>query len=306
MKDFKPMLSSEAPSFEKLRFPLYASFKLDGIRAFVHPERGLVSRNLKPIPNRHIRAQVGSRHSWLDGELIAGDPTASDCFRRTSSIVMSEWHKDWETVRFYVFDTLELGPNEPFSSRIAHATRACNSTSGGLRAVPIFHSQIYTADQLREYEENSLKSGLEGVMLRAVDGPYKFGRSTAREGWLMKLKRFDDCEAEVLGVYEQMRNENEAHLDELGRTKRSSHLAGKVGKGTAGGLRVRAINGKFKGVEFDVGSGFDDATRQELWDKRDQLAGRSPPLVKVKYFPHGSKDSPRFPVYLGGWPQQNL
>ena len=304
MKGFKPMLASEAPPFEKLQFPLYASPKLDGIRAFVHPELGLVSRNLKPIPNADIRAQFGPALAGLDGELIAGDPAASDCFRRTSSIVMSERHKDWKTVRFYVFDTLGLGPNEPFSSRIAHATRTCHSlfTWEGLQVIPVFHTQIDKADELREYEENALKFGHEGVMLRAVDGPYKFGRSTVREGWLMKLKRFDDCEAEVLAVYEQMRNENEAHLDELGRTKRSSHLAGKVGKGTAGGLRVRAINGRFKGVEFDVGSGFDDAIRQELWDKRDQLAGRSPPLVKVKYFPHGSKDSPRFPVYLGGWP----
>jgi DNA ligase-1 len=48
------------------------------------------------------------------------------------------------------------------------------------------------------------------------------------------------------------------------------------------------------GVIFSIGSGFDDALRFTYW--------LSPPIgqiVKYKYFPSGSKDKPRFPIFLG-------
>ena len=48
---FKPMLAfSKLPDFRMLKFPLYVSPKLDGIRASMQGGR-LVSRSLKPIAN---------------------------------------------------------------------------------------------------------------------------------------------------------------------------------------------------------------------------------------------------------------
>jgi L-fucose isomerase-like protein len=47
------------------------------------------------------------------------------------------------------------------------------------------------------------------------------------------------------------------------------------------------------GVEFGCGSGFDDATRKELWEQRDSLVGK---YATVKYFDQGGYDVPRFPV----------
>ena len=57
-------------------------------------------------------------------------------------------------------------------------------------------------------------------MVRTPDSPYKCGRSTEREAWLLKIKRFEDAEAVVLGTYEGMSNMNEAGVDAFGRTKR--------------------------------------------------------------------------------------
>ena len=51
-----------------------------------------------------------------------------------------------------------------------------------------------------------------------------------------------------------------------------------------------------KGAEFRVGTGFTAAVRAELWDIRDELAGR---IAKIKSFPVGTKDRPRHPVWLG-------
>ena len=83
----KPMLATEA-DFNKLRYPVCAQPKLDGIRVVI--KNGVVySRSLKPIPNKHIQALF--RHlDGLDGELIVGNPTAHDVFQKTTSGVMSK------------------------------------------------------------------------------------------------------------------------------------------------------------------------------------------------------------------------
>ena len=50
-----------------------------------------------------------------------------------------------------------------------------------------------------------------------------------REGYLLKVKRFVDGEALVIGVTEPMHNANEAKTNELGRTARSHKKAGHGG-----------------------------------------------------------------------------
>jgi len=148
---------------------------------------------------------------------------------------------------------------------------------------------------LQHAEEHFLDQGYEGVMLRAYHGPssyYKFGRSTVKEGGLLKLKRFVDSEARVVGVEEEMANMNEATTDALGHTKRSAHAEGKVGKGRLGALICETP----EGVRFNIGTGFDAAQRELFWRERDKLIGQ---LAKYKHFPIGVKDAPRFPVFLG-------
>jgi len=49
-------------------------------------------------------------------------------------------------------------------------------------------------------------------------------------------------------------------------------------------------------VRFNVGSGFDAATRAAIWAARAGWEGR---LVMFKFFPIGSKEAPRFPIFLG-------
>jgi DNA ligase-1 len=49
-------------------------------------------------------------------------------------------------------------------------------------------------------------------------------------------------------------------------------------------------------VEFEIGTGFTAAHRQEFWEQTTSVVGR---IVKYKHFPHGAKDKPRHPVFLG-------
>ena len=98
----KPMLCATVTDISKLRYPYLASPKLDGIRCLIHNGTA-VSRNLKPIRNKYIASCLKGLPP-LDGELIVGDPTAPDCFNRTSSGVMSaDGEPDF---KYYVFDRI--------------------------------------------------------------------------------------------------------------------------------------------------------------------------------------------------------
>lgn len=280
----KPMLGI-ACDLEKLQFPLYASPKLDGIRALV-TEEGLCSRNGKLIPNDFVRAMCKDLPIGLDGELIIGKAFASDVFRITSSGIMT---KD-KIVHFtyHVFDsfTSQGGYKERYENMKPSYISATNPY---IRIVS--QNIVENLEALFKYEELYLNLGYEGVMLRYPDAPYKFGRSTVKEGALLKLKRFSDSEAIILAVEPLYTNLNEATKDNLGRTTRSSHKANLEAQDRLGALLVRDIH---TGVEFSVGSGFDDELRDELWNNNP--IGK---IIKYKYFPVGQKDKPRFPIFLG-------
>lgn len=281
----KPMLSATVEDTSSLRYPLLASPKLDGIRALVLNGE-LVSRNLKPIRNVHVWNKFSLKNlEGLDGELVLG-PHDSTVFRRTTSAVSRAMGA--EPVEFWVFDIFM--PHALFADRTAYLLE--KPWPPGVQIVP--QTWVHNPHELELYEEKCLHQGFEGVMLRHPLGMYKQGRSTLTEHGLMKLKRFDDAEAVIIDKEERMHNANVATTNALGHTERSSHQANLVGRGDLGALVVRGINGPYNGVEFTVGSGFDDAERASLWAL--DVRGRT---IKYKYFPMGSKDKPRFPTFLG-------
>ncbi|MEQ1697859.1 MAG: hypothetical protein ABL901_18660 [Hyphomicrobiaceae bacterium] len=289
---FKPMLASPAP--ETIKFPVLASPKLDGIRCIIR-DGVAFSRNLKPIPNAFIQKCLAGLPE-LDGELICGSPVGNDVWNRSNSGVMS---RDGEPdFLFHVFDHVESGP---FKDRLATARHlVADKFTPGSRLIMVPHIHIGTMDLLNTKEQQWIDDGFEGMMIRDPNGPYKFGRSTTKEGYLLKVKRFEDHEATVVGVVEQMRNENEATKDALGRTKRSTAKAGKVGKGTLGAFecefqRVSNVDGiSSSHTAFELGSGMNDAQRAEFW--------KTPPigaLVTFKCQGFTPDGMPRFPIFKG-------
>lgn len=291
---FRPMLASACTDTTKLKFPVLVSKKLDGVRCTVQGGV-LLSRSLKPIPNVHVQKLFSTLPEGIDGELIYGDPCAPTAYRDTVSIVMSD-DKPADGVRLHVFDIF-APPSVPFGVRIVHACMAVTDEENP-NVVFVDHVHVKNIKELDAYEITALEEGNEGVMIRSLDGPYKCGRSSEREGYLLKLKRFQDCEAEVVAFYELMHNDNEAFTNELGRTARSSHAENKIGLDTLGGFIVRGLNGPYEGVEFRVGNGegMTQELRKQFWNDRPALLGRT---MKVKYFPSGSKDRPRHPLWLG-------
>jgi len=280
MSTFKPMLAATVSNIYTLELPLLVSYKLDGIRATVRD--GIVySRSNKPIPNLHVQKLFGG-YEHLDGELILGDPTAKDAFKRTTSAVMS---KDGEPdVYFHAFDHTEY-PLRGYIDRIKLIP-----TGPNLAMV----SQVYATSysDILDCEGLALEAGYEGIILRSVSAPYKFGRSTLRSQGMIKLKRFTDAEAEIVGVTEMMHNNNQSYTDETGHTKRSTAKDGLEGTDLLGAFICVTKHG----VEFSVGTGLTMDERSYYWRYKEDYIGS---LLKYKYFDIGDYDVPRHPVFLG-------
>ncbi len=281
IRGFQPLLAASWKEGIPLQFPLLASVKLDGIRC-IGKGGQVLTRKLKLVPNLHVRSRLeGIGVDGLDGELIVGET-----FQATSSGIMS--HEGEPSFTYWVFDRWdEVGG---FAERYAKLVERVGR-GGVVRLVP--HRLVRDMGEMLQFEEEVVEGGGEGIMLRAPDGRYKYGRSTVREGILFKVKRFEDTEATIIGLEERMGNDNVQERDERGYAKRSTRKEGRVPLGVLGGFVVE--NPEFG--RFNVSSGaMGELMRSELWSRGDRLIGKS---IKFKYQRVGVKDKPRCPVFIG-------
>lgn len=281
------MLAIAVEDFGSIKYPVLASPKLDGIRALKINGK-LLSRSLKQIPNDFIRTTIEhTMPDGVDGELIVGTT-----FHQSSSGVMTK--EGMPDFRFELFDFVSNDLKKPFINRFNDLKEMLTSNGiAGQHFHVVAHELISSHDELIKAEQRAVDQGYEGLMLRSLSGPYKCGRSTAKEGYLLKIKRFEDSEAIIVGYEEQMHNTNEAKKNALGNTERSQAKDGMVPKGVLGTLIVKDVN---SGLEFRIGTGFTDSQRISFWLDKSSLPGR---LVKYKYQPSGIKEAPRFPTFIG-------
>lgn len=287
----KPMLAAAVKDIADLKYPVLATPKLDGIRCLVVNGKA-VSRKFKPIPNHYIRNWIEANcPEGFDGEIMI----PGQDFNTVQSQVMSQ--EGEPKFRYWVFDWVNNDLNETYLSRSDRLTQWAEndkSSSSNLPTIEILlPTEITTSNELKDFEADKITEGFEGVIVRSPDSPYKCGRSTLKEGYLLKIKRFEDSEAEIIGFEEQLRNDNELTTNELGYAKRSGHKANLVPAGTLGTLLVRDL---ISGVEFGIGTGLSDLDRIMIWATRDAVLGK---VITYKYQPAGVKDKPRFPVFKG-------
>jgi len=276
----KPMLACKA-DLEKIQFPIFAYPKIDGIRCLTINGQA-VSRSFKPIRNKYIQEKMKELPDGLDGELVVGDS-----FDQTSSSVMSE---DGEPdFKYIIFDYVASDIKEPFISRYL-AYNQMQELPGFCE--PLGGELFKDLESLLQYESKIVKDGYEGIMIRNPDGAYKCGRSTLREGGLLKIKRFFDEEAEIIGFEEKLENHNVLEKDELGYAKRSTKKEGMVKSGVLGAFIV-----KNKHIpEFRIASGLYDTLREDVWKNKDNYIGK---LIKFKYQELTKDGKYRFPTFVG-------
>jgi DNA ligase 1 len=274
-----------------LRFPLLASAKMDGIRCLMGYGKAL-SRTMIPIPNKSIQDWAASNSEvlfGLDGELIVGSPCASDTYRVTNSGVMS-----FDGTPDFTFHAFDLwNSNKGFSHRLEKLQDLDISISN-FSVVPYAH--IENVEDLLEYEDVVLERGYEGIVVRSLDGVYKNGRVTSKESSFIKIKRFTDMEAEIIGTSVRMHNENTLEFSNTGYAKRSTSKGLLTATDQLGAFTVKGLNEEFEGSVFDVGSGFDKKESKLFLSNSSELIGK---VIKVRYFGKGVKNLPRHPVFLG-------
>ncbi len=239
----------------------WVSEKLDGVRAYWDGKQ-LISRGGQRI---HAPAWFVADFPpiALDGELWLG----RNQFAQTMSIIskLQPIDSEWLHIRYHVFEL----PNAPgtFTERLgalqALAAQSSNPPTPAEKPrywqlIPQFRLPDHRAlmTKLQELEQQ----GAEGLMLHHQDALYKTGRSSD----LLKLKSYQDTEAEVIGY----------------RPGKGKYL------GMVGALIVKMPDGR----TFAIGSGLTDALRQ------------NPPsigaLVTYRYNGVTKKGLPRFARFI--------
>ena len=246
-----------------LNFPVLVSPKLDGIRCLIDPKLGPITRNGNVIANRSIRNRLGlAGINHYDGEIITGT------FRETSSAVRS-FHGEPEFV-FHVFDHFR-DPSLAFMDRKDDIL--IPNFDLGFELKRVFQSICNNSTDIMLYYQRFMGQGYEGIMIRDPYGRYKHGRSTLREGILLKYKEMIETEGNIVDIDPLVREDGT--VEDL------------VG---AFILRVPVI--KENGI-VRVGTGFTLKQRKDYWNERYNLIGKS---VTFRYQPG---DDYRFPAFRG-------
>lgn len=307
MSDVKPMKApsesvteAELPS---LPYPMMASPKVDGVRA-LWTDDGLRSRTMRPFRNEALMLtsrELAPMLDGLDGELVVGPETGPRVLRDTYSGVMSrEGAPNW---RFLAFDRWDVLSEEFYVRHRAVLQLHERMRQGGraarrpemLRHFHVLpHVMCRSADDVLRLEAEWLRAGYEGLMLRTVDGPYKYGRVTRKQGWMLKMKRFEDGEMLVKALEAALANDNEAETLPDGSRRR--------GRAAAGRSRETDLLGVVVGTDVKTGETVRaTAARMTHDERREALRDPSRYLGNVgtyRRFPGGT-DAARFPVWHG-------
>jgi DNA ligase-1 len=275
------LAASEIPNlYTDIKYPCFIQQKLDGIRCLAI--NGVAySRKMKLIPNRFVQEVFKELNlHGLDGELMVhGD------FNSVQSAIMSEDGEPDFYLAVYDYWDSDL----PFKERANIYTIKVLEIDRPLYVKRVISDIAETPEEVENLLGKYISQGYEGGILRSLNGKYKQGRSTFKEGYLLKLKSFLDDEATVIGFEEKMTNTNIKETDERGYSKRSSKKEGLLPANTLGSLQVQ-----WGGVVFNIGSGFTDEQRKDIWDNQDKCLGK---LVTFKYQELSSYGVPRFPTW---------
>ena len=287
-KPFKPMLGKMA-DLDAIKFPVYVSTKLDGIRC-VTIDGELKSRTLKPIRNIPLQEKYKELCKWcqekniiLDGELFSPEMT----FQKITSHVMKSDRIPPEHLNFYVFDEFLIDEADtPFKKRYTRYSELCKHR--GLKFLG--QERVEDLDTLNTMFGLALQEGNEGLIVRSPDQPYKFGRSTVKEGGLLKMKPFETFDGKVKEVLERMENTSESYTNELGHSQKHRCKEDMVGTGIAAAVIV-----EYEGNDLKVVMTGDEDFRRKVWEDRDSYIGK---WIEYKAMLIGIKELPRHPNFI--------
>lgn len=303
----KPMLACDV-DLSKVTWPMIGMPKIDGVRA-LNIEGQLVARSGKPFKNK-LNTNYFSSYilSGFDGEMVAGDLTDENLCSQTTSamntidgLVACNW-------MIFDYNGSAVKVAEPYQSRLE---KAKNLVMGLHQKYPelrgrlgvVEHVILKSEAEAQEYFAANLERGFEGTILRDPEGPYKYGRCTAKEANYLRVKAFADAEIRITKVVEGMTNNNELKRGQFGQAERSTNAENMVPNGMVGSLMGElladiVVKGEVflpKGTEVEIAAGkLNHADRRAYFESPENIIGK---IAKFQYFPIGMKEKLRFPTF---------
>jgi len=260
-------------------YPIWAEPKYDGIRTIAvnasNEGLKLFSRKGKEFENFKHTAQAILANDALQGMMLDGEVFGAT-FDAATTVAHTKKGKDDKALMYRVWDCMlvdefrERRCERPLWERQKMLGELLqNATSSKVMQAP--GCLIQNEDHLLQVFANLRAEGYEGVILKPLDSMYSYKRS---KDWIKVKEMFAD-EFMVTGFH--------------------------VGKGkyakTLGALVIRV--GK---VNVEVGSGFTDAQRKDIWKNRKKYLGT---MVEVKYQEKTKDGSLRFPTFLRWRPDKD-
>lgn len=235
--------------------------KLDGCRilTIVHPDGKVeqFSRNGKELANfEHIKEQFSTIAHELSEPYVFDGEVMSSSFQDLMKQIHRKESSDTKDTNLFLFDVVPLASFvagkhlDSQQNRSAKLSAFYTAYSAKLANVRIVEQELVNlstpAGNARYTEINKLAiaGGYEGIMLKDPSAPYECKRSVS---WL-KLKPFIEVSLHVVAVEEG-----------------TGKNVGKLGAIVCEGVD----DGKF--IRVNVGSGFTDTDRDQLWATRDSL-----------------------------------
>ena len=261
------------------------SIKLDGVRCLNHADKHIYySRNGKEFPNfagfdndidkltqiiRNKYPEIEEIH--FDGEVTASSDAPKD-FQKLMTQVQRHTEVDSSIFVYTIFDIilddLTFGQRYDILKTIFRGFKS--------KIIKLLPHHIYppthTKQDIIDHAYDFCAQGYEGLVVKNIDSKYVRKRS---KEWC-KIKQMHTIDCPVVG-FEHGKGKYEKVLGKL-FCRLDSNIDPQIPK-------------KFNGNEFGVGSGFDDAERQEFLKNL-------PELIEVKYQELTNDGIPRFPIFV--------
>lgn len=283
-KPFRPMKPPTGTlDLNDVKYPCYASIKYDGFRVAIKDGKTVLN-SLRELDNVHARNKLTSipELEAHDGELVMLPLNDNKCFNRCQSAFRAA--KGEPEFHFVVFDRI----NElTFEERWVSHTKS-DYPDWVIVDTPV---KIENREQLDMYVDEVLADNHEGVCLRQGDSLYVYGRATFTKQQLLRIKPMETAEGEIVDFECEYENTNEATVNALGRSKRSSAKDGKVAKDTLGKLICKTERWGLCKI-----SGFSDDFADEVWQNKEKYRGE---LAHFNFQEIGSIDQPRLAKFKG-------
>lgn len=201
---------------------------------------------------------------------------------------LTTFHED---LKFWIFDGIVLDKPEikGFDERMTIIeSRLAEVNQDDLYLMPYLCTTVEDIEELDYLYEESLKSGWEGLVLTHKDHEYKLGRTTLKQGTILKMKNdMIEYDGIVLDIVEgtNIKEGVERGKNELGRSTTSQKKEDREPSGMAKGFLIEYED---LGV-FIVGlKGFDNEAKKELLENKYNYIGnhfKFHAMAPVKDFP---------------------